>query len=229
MNRLKLFSTAVLLWVWLCTPAQAAPRAITAMAGGATTYSFFMVDAKRISGGRTVAQLQTELQQQLDANSTGLTACWVTGDLNVTNINCGNGAMRFGNTELYTYNLETNIAGVAFVLDRAIREAQGANFISPNLTVPGDTTGRTVRIHFNRRVAQFGMLVDAGAATAPSVNAIQFIVNRQTIPLQTLVPGTATFVGVGDPQGFTDVTIISQGTPRAWIADQFSYVPLASL
>ncbi|MFZ2407421.1 MAG: hypothetical protein WAW41_19975 [Methylobacter sp.] len=227
MRILKLFSLAVL-WFWLGSPAQAAPRAISVMAGGATTYSFFMVDAKRLNG-RTVAQLQNELQQQLDSNSTGLTACWVTGDLNATNINCGNGAMRFGNTELYTYNLETNIAGVAFVLDRAIREAQGANFISPNVTVPGDTTGRVVRIHFNRRVAQFGMLVDAGAATAPSVNAIQFIVNQQTIPIQPLVPGTANFVGVEDPQGFSDVTIIASGTPRAWIADQFSYVPLASL
>jgi hypothetical protein len=227
MKILKLFALPVVC-LWLGSPAQAAPKVISSMAGAATTYSFFQVDTNKLKG-QTVAGVQAALQLQLD--SVGLTACWVTGDLNATNINCGNGAMRFGNTEFYTYNLETRIAG--FPLDKdmkvVIREAQGVNFISPNgLTVPGDTTGRVVRIHFNQRVARFGMLVDAGAATAPSVNGIQFIVNRQSTQVQPLTAGAPQFVGVEDSAGFTDVTIIASGTPRAWIADQFAFVPLAA-
>ena len=226
MKILKLFALPVVC-LWLGSPAQAAPRVISAMAGAATTYSFFNVDANKLKG-RTVAEVQNALQLQLD--SAGLTACWVTGDLNATNINCGNGAMRFGNTELYTYNLETRIPG--FPLDKemkvVIREAQGVNFISPNGTVLGDTTGRVVRIHFKQRVERFGMLVDAGAATAPSVNGIQFIVNRQSTPVQPLTAGAPQFVGVEDSAGFTDVTIVASGTPRAWIADQFAFVPLAA-
>lgn len=227
MNHIKYLAGIVIL-IGVASPAQAAPRAISTMGAAATTYSFFIVDNRKISGGRTVAQVQNELQQQLDTNNTGLTACWVTGDLNATNINCGAGAMRFGNAELYTYNLETNIPGVPFATDKAIREAQGANFISPNGAVLGDTTGREVRIHFNQRVAQFGMLVDSGAAASPSVNSIQFIVNQQSVSVQTLVPGTVNFAGVEDPNGFTDVTIISSGTPRSWIGDQFAFVPLAA-
>ncbi|MGJ0483563.1 MAG: hypothetical protein ACR65R_03385 [Methylomicrobium sp.] len=226
MRILKLLLLAIM-WVLFGSYSHAAPRVISAMAGGATAYSFFVVDTKRLNG-RTIQQVQNELQQQLDANATGLTACWVAGDLNATNINCGNGALRFGNTELYTYNLETNIPGVPFVTDKAIREAQGANFISPNGTVVGDTVGREVRIHFNQRVVQFGMLIDAGAAVAPSVNRVQFIVNRQPVSAQRLVPGVVNFAGVEDPNGFTDVTIISSGIPRSWIADQFSFVPLTA-
>ena len=136
--------------------------------------------------------------------------------------------MRFGNAELYTYNLETNIPGVPFALDRAIGEAQGVNFIAPNGTVLGDTKGRVVRIHFNRRVAQFGMLVDAGAAASPSVNGIQFIVNRQSTPVQTITAGAPQFVGVEDSAGFTDVTIVASGTPQSWIGDHFAYLPLVA-
>jgi hypothetical protein len=226
MKIIKFFALPVL-YVCLGSPVQAAPKVISAMVGAATTYSFFQVDTNKLKG-RTVTDVQAALQLQLD--TAGLTACWVAGDLNATNINCGNGAMRFGNTEFYTYNLETRIAG--FPLDKTmqvvIREAQGVNFISPNGAVLGDTTGRVVRIHFKQRVARFGMLVDAGAATAPSVNGIQFFVNRQSTQVQPLTAGAPQFVGVEDSAGFTDVTIIASGTPRAWIADQFAFVPLAA-
>jgi hypothetical protein len=228
MNTIK-YLAGIFVLIGISSPSQAAPKMISSMTNAATTYSFFTVDAKKISGGRTVLQVQNELQQQLDTLGTGVTACWVTGDLNVTNINCGNGAMRFGNAELYTYNLETNIPGVPFALDKAIGEAQGANFIAPNGAVVGDTTGRVVRIHFNQRVARFGMLIDAGAATVPAVNGVQFIVNRQTTEVQPLTGGVPQFVGVEDNAGFTDITIIASGSPRAWIADQFAFVPLAAL
>ncbi len=220
-----------LAWIFLVLgqvgAACASPKLITAMGAGSTAYSFFTVDTRKLRG-RTVLQLQTELQAQLDSNGTGLTACWVAGDLNVTNISCGNGAMRFGNTELYTYNLETRIPGVPFLLDKALGEAQGTNFITPNGTVLGDTTGRVVRIHFNQRVAQFGMLVDGGAATSPTINGMQFIVNRQTTPIQAITAGAPQFVGVEDSSGFTDVTIIASGTPRSWIADHFAFLPLTA-
>ncbi len=226
MNFFK-YLTGIAIYIGLAAAAQAAPKVISTLGIAATAYSFFTVDTNKLKG-RTVLQVQTELQQQLDVNATGLTACWVAGDLNTTNINCGNGAMRFGNAELYTYNLETNIPGVPFALDKAVGEAQGTNFITPNGTVLGDSTGRVVRIHFNKRVAQFGMLVDGGVAASPTLNGIQFVVNQQTTPIRTITAGAPQFVGVEDSGGFTDVTIIASGTPRAWIADHFSFVPLSA-
>lgn len=203
----------------------AAPTVISTMTGTATAYAFFTVDTGKLNG-RTVSAVQAELQQQLDTNGTGLTACWVTGDLNVTNLSCGNGAMRFGPSEMYTYNLETGIAGVPFAFDKAIGEAQGANFISPNGVIPGDEFGRVVRIHFKQRVAQFGMLIDSGLA--PSITGVQFIVNNQPTTIKPLQAGVVEFVGVEDKAGFNDVTIIPSGSNRGYIVDHFSYVLLAN-
>ena len=78
------------------------------------------------------------------------------------------------------------------------------------------------------------MLVDAGQVGAPSVSGIQFLVNRQTTPIQVLRGGIPTLVGVEDTAGFTDVTLITSGEigstteARAWIADHFAFVPLAA-
>lgn len=44
-----------------------------------------------------------------------------------------------------------------------------------------------------------------------------------------IVPGTPAFVGVEDPNGFTDVAIVAVGgATQAYIADQLSFLPLAS-
>ena len=243
MKNLKRISLAVLC-AGLSYQVQAAPKLISAMGKAATTYSLFVVDtAKTLKAGFTVAQAQTALQTELDLNTIApkLTACFVTGDLNITPVNCGNGAIQFRNADFYTYNIPSNIP--VYPLSKALKslflETQGANFLSSSTNalgqiIPGDTTGRVVNVHFKQRVAQFGMLVDAGQVGAPSVSGIQFLVNRQTTPIQVLRGGIPTLVGVEDTAGFTDVTLITSGEigstteARAWIADHFAFVPLAA-
>jgi hypothetical protein len=243
MKNLKLVSLAVVC-AGLSSQAQAAPILISAMGNAATTYSLFIVDsAKAVKDGFTVAEVQFALQTELDLNTTApkLTACYVAGDLNITPVNCGNGAMQFRKADFYTYNIPSNIKTypMSKTLKPLFLETQGANFLSSTTNavgqiIPGDTTGRVVNVHFKQRVAQFGMLVDAGQAGAPSVSGIQFLVNRQTTQVQTLTGGVPTFAGVEDAAGFTDVTILTSGEigstteARAWIADHFSFVPLAA-
>ena len=243
MKKLKCISLAILC-AGLSSQGLAAPKLISAMGTAATTYSMFIVDtARAFKAGYTIPQAQTALQTELDLNTTApkLTACFVAGDLNITPVNCGNGAIQFRTTDFYTYNIPSNIP--VYPLSKTLKplflETQGANFLSSTTNavgqiIPGDTTGRVVNIHFKQRVAQFGMLVDAGQAGAPSVSGIQFIVNRQTTPKKMLTGGTPTFVGVEDAAGFTDVTLIASGEigstteARALIADQFAFVPLSA-
>jgi hypothetical protein len=243
MKNLKLISLAVVC-VGLSSQVQAAPKLISAMGNGATTYSLFIVDnAKTLKAGLTVIQAQTALQADLNLNTSSpkLTACYVAGDLNITSVNCGNGAMQFRKADFYTYNIPSNIKiyPMSKTLKPLFLETQGANFLSSTTNavgqiIPGDTIGRVVNVHFKQRVAQFGLLVDAGQAGAASVSGIQFLVNRQTTQVQTLTGGVPTFAGVEDAAGFTDVTIITSGEigstteARAWIADHFSFVPLAA-
>jgi hypothetical protein len=243
MKHLKLISLAVVC-AGLSSQVQATPKLISAMGNGATTYSLFIVDtAKALKNGFTVVQAQTALQTELNLNTSQpkLTACFVAGDLNITPVNCGNGALQFRNADFYTYNIPSNIPiyPMSKTLKSLFLETQGANFKSSTTNavgqiIPGDTSGRVVNIHFKQRVAQFGLLVDAGQTAAPSVSGIQFLVNRQITEVQTLTAGVPTFVGVEDTAGFTDVTIISSGEigsttdVRAWIADHFSFVPLAT-
>jgi hypothetical protein len=209
---------------------QAAPTLISAMGTSATTYSLFAINTKKLPFGTSPTQVQNLLQAQLDLATPKLTGCWVTGDLNRSPVNCGNGAMQFGSTDFYTYNLGTTLA--PFPLDKTLKplilEALGANFITAIPGTIGDPYGRVVNIHFKQRVAQFGMLVDAGQVGAQSINGLQFIVNRQTTPVKPLTAGAPNFVGVEDSAGFTDLTIIASGSTRAWVADQFSFVPLSA-
>ncbi|MCX7084103.1 MAG: hypothetical protein NTY69_01040 [Methylococcales bacterium] len=223
--------TLVLGCTGLSIYAQAAPKAITAMASPATTYSFFTVNTSKIPNGSTFASIQASLQAQLDLNSPKLTACWVTGDANRTAINCGNGAMQLETNEAYTYNIGTSIAPYPLPtkeLKAAILESQVSNFISSVLGTAGDLTGRVVNIHFKQRVAQFGMIVDSGQANAPSITGLQFVINHQTVPVQSLTGGAPNFVGIEDKAGFTDLTIIASGSSRAWVADQLAFVPLSA-
>jgi hypothetical protein len=122
-------------------------------------------------------------------------------------------------------------------LNKLILTSKGSNFVVGTVGVPnsGDATGRVVNVHFNQRVTRFGLLVDAGQAAAPSLQGMQFFVNRQTTPVKALTGGVPIFVGVEDSAGFTDVTIITTGEvgnptteTRSWIADQFSFLPLAA-
>ena len=233
------FHVLIALSFWIVSAVDAAPITIPAVRTTPTTkvYTFFTFDAAALSRqGLFVTRELQNLTQQLISNDPAvpsITPCEIAGDLNVTGVSCGNGAIRFGTNELFTYNTANALPAVTnrfpkgTRLVKGIRQQYGANFLSPNPVTGtgGDTTGRVVRIHFNQRMAQFGLMIDPGAS---SVNGIQFIVNRQATPVQTLTAGVPQFVGVEDSAGFTDVTIIASGTPRAWIADQFSYVPLAA-
>ncbi|MFI3184707.1 MAG: hypothetical protein QX198_01865 [Methylococcaceae bacterium] len=252
MKKLKRLSLAVVC-AGLSLPAQASPKLISAMGAGATTYSFFTLQARALPLGVIASTVQNLLQAELTRSPIlpALTACWVTGDLNETPVNCGNGAMQFGNADLYTYNgassipafpvSKTAVVGTvpkkSTTLDKLILTSKGANFVVGTIGVAnsGDATGRVVNVHFNQRVAQFGMLVDAGQAAAPSIKGMQFFVNRQTTPVTTLSGDVPVFVGVEDSAGFTDITIIASGEvgnptteTRSWIADQFSFLPLAA-
>jgi len=248
MNKLKRLSLAVVC-AGLSYQVQATPTVLQTMGSSAVTYSFFTV--KNPPAGVSIPTIQNLLQNNLNAStaSTKLTACWVSGDSNVTPINCGNGAMQFGNADMYTYNGASNIPGFSVskaplvvsdpksdTLDQVILSSKGTNFVVGTVGIPnsGDVVGRVVNIHFNQRVAQFGMLVDGGQLDAPSAKGIQFLVNHQSTSVQSLTNGVPTFVGVEDKAGFTDITIIASGETgttsdsRAWIADQFSFVPMSA-
>jgi hypothetical protein len=226
------FYVLIALTLWMMSSVDAAPIAIPAVRITPATkvYTFFTFDARKLSKlGLTVQQEIDKLTQQListDPAVPSITPCPIATDLNVTGVSCGTGAIRLGTNELFTYNMETLLPPVPVKLDNGVSEQYGANFLSPNGTFPGDSTGRVVGIHFKQRMAQFGLMIDPGLAG--SVNGIQFIVNRQATPVQPIAAGVPQFVGVEDSAGFTDVTIIASGTPRAWIADQFSYLPLAA-
>jgi hypothetical protein len=73
------------------------------------------------------------------------------------------------------------------------------------------------------------MLVDSGQQIASASDGIQYIVNEVALEPQVIVPGTPAFVGVEDPNGFTDLAIVAVGgATQDYIADQFSFLPLAS-
>ena len=245
MNKLKHLSLAVVC-AGLSYQVQATPTVLKTMGSSAVTYSFFTV--KNPPAGVSIPTIQSLLQNNLNA-STKITACWVSGDSNVTPINCGNGAMQFGNADMYTYNGESNIPNFSVsktplvasdpksdTLDQVILASKGTNFVVGTVGIPnsGDVVGRVVNIHFNQRVAQFGMLVDGGQINAPSAKGIQFLVNHQSTAVQSLTSGVPTFIGVEDKAGFTDITIIASGETgttsesRAWNADQFSFVPMSA-
>ncbi len=239
--RIVKFHVLIALTLWIASAADAAPINIPAVRITPATkvYSFFTFNASALSRqGLFVAREIQNLTTLLISNDPAvpsITPCEITGDLNVTGVSCGNGAIRFGTNELFTYNTAnalppvTNRFPKGTKLVNGISQQYGANFLSPNLNgpviIPGDATGRVVRIHFNQRIAQFGLMVDPGAS---SVNGLQFIINRQATPVQTLTAGVPQFVGVEDSAGFTDVTIIASGSPRAWTDDQFSYLTLAA-
>ena len=210
----------------------AAPTAITAVRVTPATkvYTLFTFDAVKLSKqGLSIPQAINDLTLQLvsiDPAVASITPCPIAADLNLTGVSCGNGAIQFGTNEFFTFNSPTNLPKITVKLVNGVRNQYGANARSPNGLIPGDPTGRVVRIHFNQRMAQFGMMIDPGVAG--TLGGVQFMVNHQTTPVQQLTPGVPQFVGIEDSVGFTDVTIIPSVSPRTWVADQFSYLPLAN-
>ncbi|NOT12570.1 MAG: hypothetical protein HOP23_12170 [Methylococcaceae bacterium] len=245
MNKSKIInSVALLLCTAMALPAEAAPRLITAtdVKATKTTYSFFYIDFNKVQLARTTAQ--TTLQSRLTSAGEGITACIIPADLNATNINCGNGAVRFG-PDFFSYHNATHIpvptlnftaADADSGLDSVSIE-YGNNALSPTVVNQPTQSPRVFQIRFNKRVAQFGFVIDPFIQTDPTVpldegrllDGVQFIVNRQATPLRDLTKelrGNVHFVGVEDPHGFTEVTVVATGN-GAVLADQYTIVPLS--
>ncbi|MBK8814375.1 MAG: hypothetical protein IPN42_02170 [Methylococcaceae bacterium] len=236
-------SMMLTLGIALTAPSLAAPRLIgdTDLKAAKTSYSFFYADPSKVL--LTTATIQTQLQQRILAAGLSVKPCLIPGDLNVSNLVCDGGAIRFG-ADFFAFNSTTNIpkANLPFTvadedsgLDKVSMEF-GVNGRTPVLNQPNEAP-RVIQIRFNNRIAQFGMVFDPYIVTdTPDLfegrvtDGIQFIVNGQSTPFRDLTQetrGNVPFVGVEDPNGFTEVTIISSGGGSI-IGDQFTIVPLAN-
>lgn len=215
-------------------PALAAPSAITQASAGVTNYSFFVLKAKKLRD-MTVARGTANLAAALQPY--GVTPCVVESDTNAS-IACGAPSsptfMLPLPGEFFTYDLAFNFHDLppiddrqVFNKDSAYNQVYAVNFKSPVGTTPGDTSGRVpIHVRFAVPVSEFSMRVDSGNPLAPASGAIQFEVNGVAIEPQPLAVGAPTFVGVQDPAGFTEVTIIPVGgQSQAFIGDSFSFLP----
>lgn len=223
------------LWHYLLPPlcaavtlsAEAAPVMVPALKSPARTYAFFYTD--------TAALLKKKINPDTFKQSVavqlapaGVTPCWTPGDLNSTDIRCGDlatGQMQLGVNELFSYTLEALLPKdvISLPKDANLKQVFIANSVAAGGNITPDIVGRVSRIHFTIRIAQFGMLVDPNSATT-----VQFIVNDQALPPQALTTGVPRFVAVEDPHGFSDVTIIAGGAlGQGFVADRLGFVPIS--
>lgn len=237
-------SISLVLCAATALPAAAAPRLIEAtdVKAAKTTYSFFYINQAKLS--ISLATARTNLQQRLNTAGEGITACFLTADLNNNNINCGNGLMNLG-PDYFSYHNGTHhpvptitwlAADETSGLDTTSVE-YGVNARSATLVTQPTESTRVFQIRFNRRVAQFGLYVDPFMQTdTPDltegrlVDGVQFIVNGQVTPVRDLtgeLRGNTPFIGVEDPHGFTEVTVIGTGGGSIQ-GDRYTVVPLSS-
>jgi len=187
---------------------------------GGSSFAFFWMNLKQIS--TSTAQTLATLNNQL--NQIGLSACMVKTDINATPINCGNGLVKFGTNQLFSNTTAPHQTTVGLRLPRGVKTVYGTNYLSATAggTIPGDTTGRLVDVHFNVPVTEFAMEFDPGAAPSkvnPSptstIDAIDFYSgvapNKVKLGSYNLVRGVTQWVGVQDPNGITDLTIVPLG------------------
>ncbi len=234
---------AIAVCMALAMPLAAAPRLIgTAdLKVAKTSYSFFFADPKKVL--LTTAAIQSQLQALLIAAGLDTTPCLIPGDLNVNNMVCGNGEIRFG-ADFFSFNSITNIPKPTLPFTAADKDSGldsvslefGVNGRAPALGQPNEAP-RVIQLRFNKRIAQFGLVFDPFIVTNTTdltegrvSDGIQFIVNGQATPVRDFTQelrGNIPFVGVEDSHGFTEVTIISSGGGSI-IGDQFTIVPLAN-
>lgn len=223
--------------------ATAAPRLIGSadLKATRTNYSFFYADPNKVQ--LTTATIQSQLTERLRAAGLNTTPCLIPADQNANNLICGNGAIRFG-ADFFSFNSITNIPKPALPFTDADKNSGldsvslefGVNGRVPAVNQPNELP-RVVQIRFNRRIAQFGMVIDPFIVTDSAdllegrvSDGIQFIVNGQATPIRDFsqeTRGNIPFVGVEDPHGFTEITIISSGGGSI-IADQYTIVTLAN-
>jgi hypothetical protein len=235
---------ALLFGAALALRVHAAPWLIAANAvkAGKTTFSFFYIDPAKVS--LATATARSTLQTRLNAAGEGITACFLAADLNASNINCGNGLMNLGpdyfSYHNITYHPVPTIPWTQADADSGLDNTTveyGVNARSVTLVSQPTESTRVFQIRFNRRVAQFGFHVDPFIQTdTPDltegrlVDGVQFVVNGQVTPVHDLTQtlrGTTPFVGVEDPHGFTEVTVIATGGGSIQ-ADRYIVLPLSN-
>ncbi len=243
MNIKLTHSVALLLCTSMALPAMASPRLIgnADVKATKTSYSLFYAAPGKVL--LTTATVQNQLKQKLTAIGLSTTPCLIAADLNANNIVCGNGAIRLG-ADFFSFNSITNIAKPNLPFTAADKDSGldsvslefGVNGRAPVLGQPNEAV-RMIKIRFNQRIAQFGLVVDPFIVSdSPDLtegrvsDGLQFIVNGQATAVRDFtqeIRGNIPFVGVEDPHGFTEVTVISTGGGSI-IGDQFTIVPLTN-
>lgn len=245
MNTMRAFNTISVLA--LCASAtltaQAAPTMVTTLRPTAQTYAVYFLNQSIFNTSAKLSVVKSDITSQLAP--LGLLPCFeTTADLNATDLRCGSdatgGQMQLGINELFSYSLETLLKPELLAKNannnnlKGVTQQYVANFIAPNPlvpTAPFDTQGRVARIHFTARMAQFGFQLDPGVFG--TLNTIQFIVNGQALPPQTIAPNGVQFVGVEDPHGFTDLSIVGGGgaaqgskAAQSFVSTRLAFLPL---
>lgn len=229
-KRISLIAAAAL----FAANTHAGPVAISQKSANATTYSFFVIKAKKLRG--TLQQGIRDLA--LAIAPYGVTPCIVAADSNAA-ISCGvpgdTYSMQPAVNEFFTYDLAFNMKDLPPINDRkglnkdgAYNQVYAVNFLQPVGLTPGDAAGRNpVHVRFAVPVTEFSFMVDGGNPIAMASDAVRLSVNGVPVDPVALVPGTPTFVGIADAAGFTEVTIEGvAGYTQAFIADAFSFVPM---
>ena len=215
-------------------PLQASPSEPVLIDGiqatGSSSFLVVYMDTSKIVG--TVAQQTALINYRLGIlnPSAKISACLVGADINATGINCGNGLVQFNTYDYYTFTRPFNLQKLPIVYPRGVKEVFGADFKSPVGTIPGDSQGRVVHLHFSTPISQFLIHVDSGQPVAPSVSGIQFVVSNGTLkvskPLTQTLTAPTQFVGIQRASGFTDVEITPLGgQSQAFAADLYTVVP----
>jgi len=235
MKPIKLLLPALLiLGAALSQAGFAAPKALTSesqLKASKSTYALFTIDSGKLDPGESIRSLTDWLTTNLA--SSGITPCVVTGDLNATNMNCGAGNAHFG-PDFFTHNFDSilpnprDLLGDPKLVPKAIGITEGVNFVTPAI-VGTFSPPRVVQFRFDKRMSQFGMWIDPRNLDGSDQGGLEIIVNRQPVRIGPLAAGAAAFVGVEDPHGFTEITIVPYGSSQYWIANYFSTAPLAGL
>jgi len=202
------------------------PTAITKpIIGAASTFALFLIDAKKIRN--TPAKELATLTSQL--SSYQIKPCTVLKDINYTPITCGAAVVSFGLNQLFSNISPINFTHLPVVFNRGVKQVFAGNFLSPDKTIVGDTTGRLVHVRFKTVVTDFAMQVDAGQSTAASVDRLRYWTvdsagTRISSVEVSVTAGIPQWAGIHIPEGTQDIEIEAlDGFTQAYTIDQISY------
>lgn len=108
-------------------------------------------------------------------------------------------------------------------LNKAFEQRFMGNFRSPEGTSPGDLTGKTVHVHFNKPASYFGAWF-SGNFDLSLTEKIQYIINGVVVAEVDIADGKLKFLGVNSPETFTDLDIVPVGgLNQAYMLDRPSF------